>query len=108
MQPIIHSIHLEPKPFLLLTHSKKPQSTVSKALILYVDDIVVTGNNTWEVKSLKKYLGKKLEIKDLGQLRHLGLRWFIPRKVFSRLQGYMFKISYKRLNDRVQAMCYSN
>ncbi|XP_043693376.1 uncharacterized mitochondrial protein AtMg00810-like [Telopea speciosissima] len=38
-------------------------------LIVYVDDIVITGSDTEEVKRLKKYLGTEFEVKDLGKLR---------------------------------------
>uniref|UniRef100_A0A2N9I5Z3 Reverse transcriptase Ty1/copia-type domain-containing protein n=1 Tax=Fagus sylvatica TaxID=28930 RepID=A0A2N9I5Z3_FAGSY len=44
------------------------------ALIVYVDDIVVTGNDTVEIGKLKTYLAKEFEIKDLGTLRYfLGI-----------------------------------
>ena len=37
---------------------------------MYVDDIVVTGNDTVEIGKLKTYLAKEFEIKDLGTLRY--------------------------------------
>ncbi|KAJ7968090.1 Retrovirus-related Pol polyprotein from transposon TNT 1-94 [Quillaja saponaria] len=37
-------------------------------LIIYVDDIVVTGDNPAEVSKLKSHLAKEFEIKDLGKL----------------------------------------
>ena len=43
-------------------------------LIVYVDDIVVTGDNHEEMARLKKYLATQFEIKDLGKLRYfLGI-----------------------------------
>ncbi|XP_028075597.1 uncharacterized protein LOC114277840 [Camellia sinensis] len=43
-------------------------------LIVYVDNIVVTGNYEEEVTHLKRQLAKKFEIKDLGPLRYfLGI-----------------------------------
>ena len=43
-------------------------------LIVYVDDIVVTGNDEEEVTHLKMQLAKKFEIKELGPLRYfLGI-----------------------------------
>lgn len=43
-------------------------------LIVYVDDIVLTGNHDEEIKRLKLLLSKEFEIKDLGPLRYfLGL-----------------------------------
>ena len=40
------------------------------ALIMYVDDIVVTGNDSEENCKVKTYLASKYEIKDLGILRY--------------------------------------
>lgn len=40
------------------------------ALIVYVDDIIVIGNDESEVKLLKTQLAKEFEIKDLGQFRY--------------------------------------
>lgn len=43
-------------------------------LIVYVDDIVLTGNHDEEIKRLKCLLSKEFEIKDLGHLRYfLGM-----------------------------------
>eukprot|EP00268_Persea_americana_P063544 TRINITY_DN82513_c0_g1_i1.p1 TRINITY_DN82513_c0_g1~~TRINITY_DN82513_c0_g1_i1.p1 ORF type:complete len:453 (-),score=74.75 TRINITY_DN82513_c0_g1_i1:7-1176(-) len=44
------------------------------ALIVYVDDMVVTGNDHEERKALQSYLSKEFEMKDLGHLRYfLGI-----------------------------------
>ena len=44
------------------------------ALIVYVDDIVLTGNDMTEIMNLKRYLAKEFEIKDFGDLRYfLGI-----------------------------------
>ena len=44
------------------------------ALIVYVDDIVITGNNEGEIQKLKGFLAKEFEVKDLGNLRYfLGM-----------------------------------
>lgn len=40
-----------------------------KVLIVYVDDIVLTGNHEQKMAHLKLLLSKKFEIKDLGNLR---------------------------------------
>ena len=39
-------------------------------LIVYVDDIVITGNDEHEITKLKAQLVKEFEIKDLGPLRY--------------------------------------
>ncbi|KAJ7981716.1 Retrovirus-related Pol polyprotein from transposon TNT 1-94 [Quillaja saponaria] len=44
----------------------------SKNVILsvYVDDIILTGNNEDEIKQMKRYLAHVFKIKDLGELRY--------------------------------------
>ena len=44
------------------------------ALIVYVDDMVVTGNDPEEITKLQKLLAAEFELKDLGQLKYfLGI-----------------------------------
>ena len=38
-------------------------------LIVYVDDIIVTGDDLEEIEKLKKQLAKELEIKEMGKLK---------------------------------------
>ena len=40
------------------------------ALIVYVDNIVLTGNDPAEMEKLKWRLAKEFEIKDLGKLKY--------------------------------------
>lgn len=40
------------------------------ALIVYVDDVLVTGNDQTEREMLQKQLVKEFEIKDLGRLKY--------------------------------------
>ncbi|KAK3032656.1 hypothetical protein RJ639_034922 [Escallonia herrerae] len=59
----------------LLT-GKRPHSVSGgvMALIVYVDDIIVTGNDSDEKEALRKYLAKEFKIKDLGKLKYfLGI-----------------------------------
>lgn len=43
-------------------------------LIVYVDDIVVTGNDEVEMEQLKSNLTREFKIKDLGSLKYfLGI-----------------------------------
>ncbi|RVW79649.1 Retrovirus-related Pol polyprotein from transposon RE1 [Vitis vinifera] len=59
-----------------LDHSlflKKQHGKIT-ALIVYVDDMVVTGNDPEERKALQNYLSRELEMKDLGPLKYfLGI-----------------------------------
>nr|ABA94354.1 retrotransposon protein, putative, unclassified [Oryza sativa Japonica Group] len=43
-------------------------------LAVYVDDMIITGNDCLEITRLKRNLSKEFEVKDLGQLRYfLGI-----------------------------------
>ena len=72
---------------LFVKHSSSGKVT---ALIVYVDDIVLTGDDLEEMGKLKNYLAKEFEIKDLGNLKYfLGIEvarskdrdFFIPETV---------------------------
>ncbi|VVA35144.1 PREDICTED: Retrovirus-related Pol poly from, partial [Prunus dulcis] len=39
-------------------------------LIVYVDDIIVTGNDAEKQLKLQKYLSHEFEMKDLGDLKY--------------------------------------
>lgn len=44
-------------------------------LIVYVDDIILTGDHNEEISKLKDFLAKEFEVKDVGILRYfLGMK----------------------------------
>ena len=56
---------------LFVKHSPKGKITI---FIVYVDDIILTGNCDEEIHKLKRILAKEFEIKDLGNLEYfLGM-----------------------------------
>ena len=62
-------------------------------LIVYVDDIVVTGNDTGEQLKLQKYLSQEFEMKDLGDLKYfLGIE-------VARSKTYIFMSQRKYVLD---------
>ncbi|PRQ43410.1 putative RNA-directed DNA polymerase [Rosa chinensis] len=52
------------------------------ALIIYVDDMIVTGDDQEEVKKLEAYLSYEFEMKDLG-----GLKYFLGIEVARSKEG---------------------
>ena len=53
------------------THYSQKKSKDSITIVLvYVDDIIITGNNLEEIKSVKTQLKNKFEMKDLGHLNY--------------------------------------
>ncbi|WKA06926.1 hypothetical protein VitviT2T_024803 [Vitis vinifera] len=56
---------------LFMKHSKECEMTL---FIVYVDDIIITGDDEEGIGNRKKLLAREFEIKDLGQLRYfLGM-----------------------------------
>ena len=52
----------------------KHENNDTTIILVYVDDIIITGNNYEKINEVKKYLKEKFEIKDLGRLKYfLGI-----------------------------------
>ena len=60
---------------------KRQQGKVT-ALIIYVDDMIITGDDKEEILKLQKQLGAEFEMKNLG-----GLKYFLGIEVSSSSQG---------------------
>jgi hypothetical protein len=52
------------------------------ALIIYVDDMIITGNNSEEISRLQQQLATEFEMKNLG-----GLKYFLGIEVARSKQG---------------------
>lgn len=52
------------------------------ALIIYVDDMILTGSDVFEIEKLKKYLSNEFEMKELGHLMY-----FLGMEVVQSNQG---------------------
>ncbi len=58
-------------------HSKEDKIAI---LIVYVDDIILTGDDSVELKKLKERLADEFEIKDLGALKYFLIMEFAKSK----------------------------
>ena len=59
---------------------KKVNGSFVAFLILYVDDILLIGNDTEFLNSIKGYLNKKYSMKDLGEAAYiLGIKIYRDR-----------------------------
>ena len=72
-------------------------------LAVYVDGIVITGDDTLEIARLKENLSKEFEVKDLGQLRYfLGIEIArSPRGIVLSQRKYVLDL----LNDTGMLGC---
>ena len=63
-------------------------------LAVYVDDIVITGNDDEEIKYLKRTLAKTFEVKDLGYLHYfLGIEVaYGPQGIYLSQRKYIFDL----------------
>jgi Reverse transcriptase (RNA-dependent DNA polymerase) len=66
-------------------------------LIVYVDDIVLTGNDTMEMGRIKDNLATKFEMKDLGALHYFfGIEVdSSPKGVFLSQQKYVLELLHE-------------
>jgi hypothetical protein len=70
-------------------------------IVIYVDDLIITGNSDADIFDLKKLLKQKFEMKDLGELRYfLGIEviqspegiWLLQRQyALNKLSEYGMK-----------------
>ena len=65
--------HQANSDYILFINCKNGKVTL---LIIYVDDMIVTSDDTKEIKNMQKYLSSEFEIKDLG-----GLKYFLGIEV---------------------------
>jgi len=75
-------------------------------LIVYVNDIVITRNDTKEIDSLKKYLQKQFQTKNLG-----SLKYFLGIEVARSKKGILLsqkKYELALLLETVMLGCRSN
>nr|GEX56528.1 hypothetical protein [Tanacetum cinerariifolium] len=65
---------LEEDVYMSLPEGYKSIGCVLVALLVYVDDIIISGNDTSEIENIKTFLSSKFQIKDLGKLKYfLGI-----------------------------------
>ncbi|RVX14584.1 Retrovirus-related Pol polyprotein from transposon TNT 1-94 [Vitis vinifera] len=76
---------------------KKSHAGKLAILIVYVDDIILSGNDMGELQKLKKYLSEEFEVKDLGNLKYfLGMEVARSRKGIVVSQRNTYSIFLRR------------
>ncbi|KAM1016579.1 hypothetical protein ACFX2A_047241 [Malus domestica] len=72
----------------------KVRGTSITVVLIYVDDILITGNNIQEMEQLKAFLLKRFRIKDLGDLKYfLGIEFARSEKgIFMSQRKYALDI----------------
>ncbi|GKD36308.1 ribonuclease H-like domain-containing protein, partial [Tanacetum coccineum] len=81
LEEVVFMNHQKDIVLLIISQSKSDYSLYTKsdkgvflALLVYVDDIIITGNSVYEIKKFKVFLKSKFMIKDLGKLKYfLGI-----------------------------------
>ena len=69
-------------------------------LVVYVDDIVISGSDSKGISSLKSFLQSQFHTKNLGMLRYfLALKLYEANMKSSYLKGNMCLIYYLRLES---------
>ncbi|WMV38941.1 hypothetical protein MTR67_032326, partial [Solanum verrucosum] len=65
----------------------KAKGSSFTTILIYVDYILLTGNNLQEIERIKRFLLKCFRIKDLGELKYfLGIEFSRSKKVISMSQ----------------------
>ncbi|CAN0875318.1 Retrovirus-related Pol polyprotein from transposon RE1, partial [Linum grandiflorum] len=63
--------HCQTDDMMFVKHGREGRIAI---LIVYVDDIIITGNDEEEITRLKKKLNEEFELKDLGEMKYfLGM-----------------------------------
>ncbi|XP_050147468.1 uncharacterized protein LOC126622789 [Malus sylvestris] len=76
----------------------KRQNGKLTALIIYVDDMIVTGDDQKEIQRLQKYLATEVEMKELGEFKYfLGIE--VARSKHNQVPTH--KERYQRLAGRL-------
>ena len=61
-----NTIHSDPGVYILCHHHKRGDSEMDMILILYVDDLLLLGEDLSKIEDIKHQLGKLYQMKDLG------------------------------------------
>ena len=68
-------IHSDVGVYVLHRHHKRGDSNTDMILILYVDDLLILGEDLSKIEDVKRQLGKLYQMKDLGPASsYLGIR----------------------------------
>ena len=78
-------------------------------LVVYIDDLLMIGNNESYIASIKKDLKKIFEMIDMGHLHYyLGIEVTQHPKYIFLSQKICWRTTKQILHDRLQSYIYSN
>ena len=70
-----NTVHSDAGVYVLCCHHKRGDSKMDVILILYVDDLLLLGEDLSKIQDIKRQLGKLYQMKDLGPASsYLGIR----------------------------------
>ncbi|GKC06151.1 putative RNA-directed DNA polymerase [Tanacetum coccineum] len=68
--------NLEENVYMSIPEGYRSFGCVFVVLLIYVDDIIISGNDASEIENIKTFFRSKIQIKDLGKLKYfLGIKY---------------------------------
>ncbi|GJX04424.1 phospholipase-like protein [Tanacetum coccineum] len=103
--PVVKMVTVRCLVSMVVVNGYNSESAVFVALLVYVDEIVITGNDEVEINNFKKFVSSKFLIKDLGELKYfLGSPGLCIQfdKVFGLKLGVYFDVDWAKSSNEAE------